>query len=218
MVVKYKLAITADSKNVSNLQLMTGQDPNFRYSFKLKCERCGLATEKESWVCLNKQVFADKINRRVHLHKKCRDCEREGTIKMVPIPPQKDPEWQRWDEAISDTEEYDCQKELYILVKSLWMVESKSGTIFDNVDLLSGDWVDWDEEMVAPVELLTSRLIGSVVVDPSLDILAYGCTLCQRRFDNKEAASNHGPAERPSLGEADISVPYRVMRKNRFHG
>ncbi|KAH9619101.1 hypothetical protein KSS87_008722 [Heliosperma pusillum] len=178
-MVKYELMITAELDNVSTLQLMDGlQDPNFRYFFKMQCEKCGLQTEKESWVCLNKQVFVPKSNRYVHLHQKCRGCEREGIIKMVPIPLQKDPEWRRWDEATPYTD-YHGRKGLpvplmkfeceglepfdFILKGPHWRVKSKSGIIFENVDLSGGDWAEWDEKMNAPVVITNFKWSLDVV-------------------------------------------------------
>ncbi|XP_074286948.1 uncharacterized protein LOC141612131 [Silene latifolia] len=179
-MVRYELVIAADLENVSTLQLMGGlQDPNFRYFFKLECESCGLVTDKESWVCLNKQVLVPKINRYVHLHQKCRGCEREGIIKMVPIPLQKDPEWRRWDEASPYTEahyrrgwpvplmKFECEglEPIDFVLKDgpHWRVESKSGMVYKNVDLSGGDWAEWDEKMNAPVAITNFRWGPQVV-------------------------------------------------------
>ncbi|KAH0969003.1 hypothetical protein GBA52_029124, partial [Prunus armeniaca] len=56
-MVKFLLQIAADLENLTNLQPQEGcNDPNFSYLFKLKCERCGELSQRETCVSLNETV------------------------------------------------------------------------------------------------------------------------------------------------------------------
>ncbi|XP_071703764.1 uncharacterized protein [Rutidosis leptorrhynchoides] len=72
----YYLYVTADLENLTNFQPNGGvDDPNFTYYFKLKCGNCGTVTEKATCVSLNETGPQSK---------KCKVCEREGTVTMFP--------------------------------------------------------------------------------------------------------------------------------------
>ncbi|MGV7354888.1 CXXC motif containing zinc binding protein, partial [Mycobacterium kansasii] len=83
--MNYKLMITAEMENIASLQPINGlNDPNFTYYFKLRCENCGEATEKETCCSLDEQVAIPKSRGVANLVQKCKFCGREGNITMVP--------------------------------------------------------------------------------------------------------------------------------------
>ncbi|XP_074317332.1 uncharacterized protein LOC141653463 [Silene latifolia] len=159
-MVNYKLMITAEMENVATLQPMGGlHDPHFSYYFKLRCENCGEVTEKETCVSLDEQVPIPKSRGVANLVQKCKFCSREGNITMVPIPLR----------GGNPLTEADCESGNYTALMGFecrglepfdfsfmcpqWKVEATSGTIYEDVDLSSGDWAEYDEKGNMPVSI-----------------------------------------------------------------
>ncbi|KAK6795942.1 hypothetical protein RDI58_009397 [Solanum bulbocastanum] len=55
-------------------------DPNMPYFFKLRCERCGVAT-KEQCVYMNEYVYHN--GKRFNHIIKCKECKRVGTVELI---------------------------------------------------------------------------------------------------------------------------------------
>ncbi|GAB4854358.1 hypothetical protein Ancab_022944 [Ancistrocladus abbreviatus] len=84
-MVNYMLSISADLENLTNLQPQAGcDDPSFTHYFKVKCGNCGELSAKETCVSLNETVSVPKSRGTAHLLQKCKFCDREGTITMIP--------------------------------------------------------------------------------------------------------------------------------------
>ncbi|KAM1834425.1 hypothetical protein ACFX13_016894 [Malus domestica] len=84
-MVKFLFQITAELENLTDLQPQDGcDDPNFSYLFKLKCERCGEVSQRETCVSLNETVPLPVGKGTANLIQKCKFCERDGMIMMHP--------------------------------------------------------------------------------------------------------------------------------------
>ncbi|XP_010669152.2 uncharacterized protein LOC104886392 [Beta vulgaris subsp. vulgaris] len=156
-MVTYNLMITAEVENVSTIQPMGGcDDPNFTYYFKLRCENCGEVTPKETCVVLQDVVPLPKSRGQANLVQKCKFCGREGNITMIP----------KFGRPLTGA---DCEAGEYAPLMSFdcrglepleysfgcdqWKVETTAGTVFENVNLSGGDWVDYDENGSMPVSV-----------------------------------------------------------------
>jgi len=162
--VNYLLMITAELENLTNLEPQGGcDDPNFTYYFKLKCERCGEVTQKDTCVSLNETITLPRST--TNLVQKCKFCGREGTVSMIigrgcPLTHE-----------ISQSGNYvplmlfDCRgyEPVEFAFGSGWKVESIEGTKFDDVDLSGGDFVEYDEKGECPVMISNVRSVFNVV-------------------------------------------------------
>ncbi|XP_058224844.1 uncharacterized protein LOC131333996 [Rhododendron vialii] len=163
-MVNYLLMITADLENLTKLEPQGGcDDPNFAYYFKLKCERCGEVTQKDTCVSLSETVALPRST--TNLVQKCKFCGREGTVLMVtgrgrPLT-----------QALSQSGQYaplmlfDCRgyEPMEFAFGSGWKVESIEGTKFDAVDLSGGDFAEYDEKGECPVMISNLRSVFNVV-------------------------------------------------------
>ncbi|KAK9699782.1 hypothetical protein RND81_08G196100 [Saponaria officinalis] len=159
-MVNYKLMITAEMENVATLQPMGGlHDPTFTYYFKLRCENCGEVTEKETCVSLDEQVAIPKSRGVANLVQKCKFCGRESNITMIPIPERSaKPLSNRHCEtgkyaALMGFECRGLEPFDFSFMGPQWKVQATSGAVFEDVDLSSGDWAEYDEKGKVPVSI-----------------------------------------------------------------
>ncbi|KAJ7966464.1 hypothetical protein O6P43_015931 [Quillaja saponaria] len=153
-MVKYLLKITAVLENLTNLQPQGGFDDfDFVYLFKLKCEWCGEVSQKEIGVTLNVTNISHPIGKgKPNLARKCKLCERIGTITMIPD------RGQPLTLETSESEKYvplmlfdvsGYEPVDYVFGPS-WRAESMKGTKFENIDLSSGKFAEYDEKGKCP--------------------------------------------------------------------
>ncbi|KAM5565972.1 hypothetical protein ABKV19_019796 [Rosa sericea] len=147
-MVRFLLQIRAKLQSLTNLQPQGGcKDPDFTYLFKLKCEGCGELSEKEAGVRLN----LGKRKGAPDLVRKCKFCEREGSVRMMP----------EHSRPLTQTGVYcplmmfDCKgyEPMDFVFSGGWKVESVAGTTFDNVDLSKGKFAEYDERGERPVKI-----------------------------------------------------------------
>ncbi|ONI33300.1 hypothetical protein PRUPE_1G415500 [Prunus persica] len=164
-MVKFLLQIAADLENLTNLQPQEGcNDPNFSYLFKLKCERCGELSQRETCVSLNETVPLPSGKATVNLVQKCKFCGRDGTLTMMPGHGKPLTQQMCEERKFSPLMMFECRgyEPVDYVFASGWKVESVEGTKFDHVDLSGGDFVEYDEKGECPV--MVSNLRASFVV------------------------------------------------------
>ncbi|CAI0409510.1 unnamed protein product [Linum tenue] len=84
-MVNYWLMITAEFENVATLQPQGGcDDPSFTYFFKVPFQTSGELTDKETCVALERSVQIPGSKGTANLVQKCKFCEREGTVSLIP--------------------------------------------------------------------------------------------------------------------------------------
>ncbi|KAL2317890.1 hypothetical protein Fmac_031766 [Flemingia macrophylla] len=159
-MVNFMLMISAELENLTNLQPQGGcDDPDFSYLFKLKCGRCGELSQKETCLVLNDTVPLPVGKGTTHLIQKCKFCGRDGTVTM--IQGRGKPLTQEITEAgkFAPLMLFDCRgyEPVDFVFGVGWKVESLEGTKFDNVDLSSGDFADYDEKGECPVMISNLR-------------------------------------------------------------
>lgn len=172
-MVHYTLQITAHMENVKTLEPMGGfDDPNFLFYFKLKCDNCLEVNPKE--VCISLDELVPIPNSRDHatLFEKCKTCEEEGYIKIVPGEGRpltgEDSEEERYAPLMC----FDCHGWVPLEFSFLgpqWRVESVSGTVYENVDLSQGEWAEFDEKGNCPVAIANLR--SRFVLEPKAEEL-----------------------------------------------
>ncbi|KAL6216760.1 hypothetical protein ACLB2K_009979 [Fragaria x ananassa] len=124
-------------KGVTNLEPQGGfKDPDFTYLFKLKCEGCGELTEKEAAVRLS----LSKRKGAPDLVRKCKFCEREGSVTMMPecCKPQTK------EGVFHPLMMFDCKgyEPVDFVFGGRWKVAGKT---YDNVNLSKGEFAEYDE-------------------------------------------------------------------------
>ncbi|KAI9118436.1 hypothetical protein K1719_010768 [Acacia pycnantha] len=165
-MVNYMLMIAADLENLTNLEPQGGcDDPNFSYLFKIKCGRCGEVSQKETYVALNETVPLPVGKGTTNLIQKCKFCGRDGTVTM--IPGRGKPLTQETSESgkYAPLMLFDCRgyEPVGFIFVGGWKVESLEGTKFENVDLSSGEFVEYDEKGECPVMISNVRATFDVV-------------------------------------------------------
>ncbi|KAF5748293.1 hypothetical protein HS088_TW04G00245 [Tripterygium wilfordii] len=165
-MVKYMLVISAELENLTNLQPQGGRDdPTFSYFFKVKCGNCGEVSQKATCVTLNETLPSPLGKGTTNLVQKCKLCKREGTITMVPG--SGSPLTQDMSETgkFSPLMLFDCRGyEPVDFVFGLgWKVESIEGTKYEDVDLSSGEFAEYDEKGECPVMISNLRSAFNVV-------------------------------------------------------
>ncbi|XP_004292787.1 PREDICTED: UPF0587 protein v1g245604-like [Fragaria vesca subsp. vesca] len=139
-MVRFFLMIMANLQGVTNLEPQGGfKDPDFTYLFKLKCEGCGELTEKEAAVRLS----LSKRKGAPDLVRKCKFCEREGSVTMMPEcckPLTKEG-------VFHPLMMFDCKgyEPVDFVFGGRWKVESVAGKTYDNVNLSKGEFAEYDE-------------------------------------------------------------------------
>ncbi|KAL3744464.1 hypothetical protein ACJRO7_013689 [Eucalyptus globulus] len=159
-MVNYMLKITADLENLTNLQPQNGcDDPDFSYFFKLRCGRCGEVTQKETCLTLGESLPIPNSKGTTHLVQKCKFCERDGTVTMIPGQgrplTQEDSESGKYAPLML----FDCRgyEPVEYSFLGLWKAESLEGTLFENIDLSGGEIADYDEKGECPVMISNLR-------------------------------------------------------------
>uniref|UniRef100_A0A0D6R8U4 CXXC motif containing zinc binding protein n=1 Tax=Araucaria cunninghamii TaxID=56994 RepID=A0A0D6R8U4_ARACU len=153
-MVQFLLEIKAELENLTNLQPQGGcDDPEFSYYFKLKCGNCGEVSQKETCVTLSEMVDQPKSRGKVHLVQKCKFCNREGSVLMIrgrgrPYTVE-DSETQVFGPLML----FDIRgfEPVDFVFKDGWSAESITGTKYDNINFLEGDFVEYDEKGECPV-------------------------------------------------------------------
>ncbi|GKV48735.1 hypothetical protein SLEP1_g55534 [Rubroshorea leprosula] len=164
-MVNFALKIGADFENIASLQPQGGcDDPSFSYFFKLKCGSCNEVTQKETCVSLGETVPLPVGKGTTNLIQKCKFCGREGTITM--IPGSGYPLTQRLSQAGHDSAVmvFDCRgyEPVDFVFGGGWKAESLEGTIFEDIDLSGGEFVEYDEKGQCPVMISNLRAIFKV--------------------------------------------------------
>ncbi|KAM7258403.1 hypothetical protein ACFE04_014144 [Oxalis oulophora] len=151
-MVKYSLLITAELDNIAKLEPQGGcDDPDFSYLFKLKCGACGEVTDKYSSVQLNRTVLLPTTKgtttTTTHLLQKCKFCEREGTVTMVPGLGQPLTSFIIARGYAVSIMKFDCNgfEPLGFVFGDGWKAQSDAGTVFKDIDL-SDEFHDYDEK------------------------------------------------------------------------
>ncbi|KAI4376278.1 hypothetical protein MLD38_014060 [Melastoma candidum] len=151
-MVNYLLKVTAELENLTNLHPQGScDDPDFYYFFKLKCGHCGEITEKETCLTLSETVQSGKGT--FHLVQKCKFCEREGTMTMIPGKGRpltfEDAESGKYTPLML----FDCRgfEPTDFSFRGSWSVQSLQGTTFVDIDLSDGEFTEYDEKGECPV-------------------------------------------------------------------
>ncbi|KAK7291019.1 hypothetical protein RIF29_05857 [Crotalaria pallida] len=159
-MVNYLLKITADLENLHLLQPQGGcDDPHFSYLFKLKCGRCGELSPRETCVTLSDTVPLPVGKGETHLIQKCKFCGRDGTVTMIPGKGEPLAHWVSQEGKYSPLMLFDCRgvEPVDYVFTGEWKVESFKGTKFENVDLNSGEFAEYDEKGGVPVMISNVR-------------------------------------------------------------
>ncbi|XVE70963.1 hypothetical protein DITRI_Ditri10aG0111800 [Diplodiscus trichospermus] len=167
-MVKYMLKIAADLENLTRLQPEGGcDDPSFFYLFKLKCERCGELTRKETCVSLGYTVhlLVGKCNRFSNLVPKCKLCLRIGTVTMIsgrgiPLTQEESEAGQYAPLMLFECSGYEP---VGFVFAGGWKVESLKGTTFEGLDLARGDFAEYDQMGSCPVTISNLRYTFDVM-------------------------------------------------------
>ncbi|XP_073130389.1 uncharacterized protein [Henckelia pumila] len=165
-MVNYMLMISAELENLTGFQPQDGcDDANFTYYFKLKCGNCGELTQKETCVSLNETVSSTKGKSETHLAQKCKFCAREGTVTMISGRGRPLTHADAENGKSAPLMLFDCRgyEPLDFVFGSGWKVESIEGTVFTDVDLSGGEFVEYDEKGECPVMISNLRAAFTVV-------------------------------------------------------
>ncbi|CCL98285.1 uncharacterized protein FIBRA_00279 [Fibroporia radiculosa] len=144
------LCIKADLENVTDLAPVSDA---FEYFFQVKCTSCNEVHPK--FVALNRleehEVSSGK-NNTAHFVWRCGLCKRESFAKFearsVTTPYSADANGQ-----FAPFLTVDCRGLEFIGFdpRGVWSCSGlDSGTVFDEVDLREGEWVDYDEKVALP--------------------------------------------------------------------
>ncbi|KAK7310736.1 hypothetical protein RJT34_08432 [Clitoria ternatea] len=168
-MVNFMLTISGDLENLTNLEPQGGvDDPNFSYFFKLKCGRCGELSQKETCVSLNDTVPLPVGKGSTHLIQKCKFCGRDGTVTMIQGKGKPLTQETSQSGKFSPMMLFDCRgyEPVDFVFGTGWKVESLEGTKFENVDLSSGEFAEYDEKGECPVMISNLRATFDVSRHP----------------------------------------------------
>ncbi|XP_057720803.1 uncharacterized protein LOC130935206 isoform X3 [Arachis stenosperma] len=182
-MVLLMLMITADLENLTDLQPQSGcNDPDFPYMFKVKCGNCGEVSQKETCVSLKETITIPRSRGIAHLFQKpyprkfpwtwffdyapkCKFCGRDGTVAMIEGRGQPLTHSQSQSGKYAPLMLFDCRgyEPVDFVFADGWKAESLEGTRFENIDLSSGDFADYDEKGECPVTISNLRSTFEVV-------------------------------------------------------
>ncbi|MED6157051.1 hypothetical protein PIB30_019890 [Stylosanthes scabra] len=165
-MVNYMLMITADLENLTDLQPHGGcNDPDFTFMFKVKCGNCGEISQKETCVCLKETFSVPRSKGSAHLFQKCKLCGRDGTVAMIEGKGQPLTYSQSQSGKYTPLMMFDCRgyEPVDFVFANGWKAESLEGTVFDDIDLSSGEFAEYDEKGQCPVMISNLRSTFSVV-------------------------------------------------------
>ncbi|KAI0830589.1 DUF866-domain-containing protein [Trametes gibbosa] len=150
-MVRLLLSIKAELENVTDLVPATD---DFEYFFKVKCTSCN--EEHPKLVSVNRleerEVTTGKGSA-AHFVWKCGLCKRESSAKFEPGEKPK-PYSADANGQFAPFLTIDCRGLEFIDFdpRGNWKcVGAESGTVFSEVDLEEGEWVDYDEKAAQPV-------------------------------------------------------------------
>ncbi|CAO3598529.1 unnamed protein product [Absidia cylindrospora] len=145
--MKLGLYLKADLENVTNLV----PTDDYEWHFKIECGSCHEVDE--NWISFNRQDEYDMSNSRgqANLVMRCKFCKRESTAQFDPS-----------SKVVSYNDSGKFQKMAVFDVRGLELVDfsprdtwlakgTETGTSFDDIDLLEGEWADYDEKAGEPV-------------------------------------------------------------------
>ncbi|KAL6310089.1 DUF866-domain-containing protein [Sparassis latifolia] len=150
-MVHLTLSIKADLENVTDL--VPASDA-FEYFFQVKCTSCNEVHPK--FVSVNRQeereLSSGKRNK-AHFVWRCGLCKRESSAKFEPgaVPQSYSADVNG---QFAPLITLDCRGLEFVGFdpRGIWKcVGIKSGTVFNEVDLDEGEWVDYDERAALPV-------------------------------------------------------------------
>ncbi|PCH33871.1 DUF866-domain-containing protein [Wolfiporia cocos MD-104 SS10] len=150
-MVRLLLSIKADLENVTDL---VPASESFEYFFKVKCTSCN--EEHPKFVSLNRleetEVSSGKGNT-AHFVWRCGLCKRESSAKFDP---RSAPQTYSADAngQFAPLLTVDCRGLEFVGFdpRGIWKCAgAESGTVFSEVDLEEGEWVDYDEKAALPV-------------------------------------------------------------------
>jgi hypothetical protein len=148
-MVNFMLMITAELEFITNLQPQGGcDDSSLSYLFKLKCGNCGEISQKETYVQLSDTVPLPSGRGTTNLVQKCKFCGKSGTVTMI------EGRGKPLTQVIAESGKYtplmllDCRgyEPVGFVFGDGWKAESETGTLFENIDLSSGDFTEYDEK------------------------------------------------------------------------
>ncbi|KAI9060576.1 DUF866-domain-containing protein [Trametes sanguinea] len=150
-MVRLHLSIKADLENVTDLEPASD---NFEYFFKVKCTSCN--EEHPKMVSVNRveerEVTTGKGST-AHFVWRCGLCKRESSAKFDPGEKPK-PYSADANGQFASFLTIDCRGLEFVGFdpRGIWKcVGVDSGTVFPEVDLEEGEWVDYDEKASVPV-------------------------------------------------------------------
>ncbi|PHH76786.1 hypothetical protein CDD82_3853 [Ophiocordyceps australis] len=142
----FVLQVKAELQGVTNLRPDDSQDNPFWYMFRVQCTSC--RETHSNYVGVNRFELNEMSGSRgeANFVWKCKNCKRESSasIKAAAVPyAQSDPP--RAQRLI----EFDCRGCEFTEFKAEgeWLAEGcDSGTNFGNIELVDGEWFDYDEK------------------------------------------------------------------------
>ncbi|GBG74280.1 hypothetical protein CBR_g18691 [Chara braunii] len=146
------LEIKAELENLTNL--IPEPSPQQSWQFKIKCTSCNEESDKESGVTMCELYDIPNSRGKAHLVQKCKFCGRTGTLTAV--------EGRGKPYTAEDSEEgkfvpvacFECRglEPIVFYPRDGWVARgTESGTAFNDIDLSSGEFCDWDEKASASV-------------------------------------------------------------------
>ncbi|PHH61512.1 hypothetical protein CDD81_303 [Ophiocordyceps australis] len=142
----FVLQVKAELSGVTNLRPDDSQDNPFWYMFRVQCTSC--RETHGNYVGVNRFELNEMSGSRgeANFVWKCKNCKRESTASIkaaaVPYAQSDPPQTQR-------LVEFDCRGCEFTEFKpeGEWLAEgTDSGTKFSNIELVDGEWFDYDEK------------------------------------------------------------------------
>ncbi|GLJ21469.1 hypothetical protein SUGI_0396170 [Cryptomeria japonica] len=164
-MVQFLLEIKAELENLTNFEPQGGcNDPDFSYYFKLKCGNCGEVSQKETCVTLSEMVELPKGRGSAHLVQKCKFCSREGSVLMIGGRGRPYTIEDSENQAFVPIMLFDVRgyEPVDFVFKDGWKAVSISGTKYNDINFLEGDFVEYDEKGQCPVGI--SEVKSNIVV------------------------------------------------------
>ncbi|KAK6622420.1 hypothetical protein RUM44_002231 [Polyplax serrata] len=160
---KIGLKIKASLTNVD--KLYPHKPEQFGWALKVRCTGCG--EESPNWHLISEEDVVELVNATANFVYKCKCCARENSLKIIPLSQlnakSRGPASKISTEAayLSEDEDkfktivgFDCRgMELTEYEpRDGWAVES-GNKVFDDVDLSSKDWCEYNDVDNVPVEI-----------------------------------------------------------------
>jgi len=150
-MVRLMLKIKAELENVTDLEPAT---EDFEYFFQVKCTQCNEIHPK--LISINRQEEYEVSGGKggtANFVWKCGICKREANAKFEPAFQTKP--YSSENGQLQPFLTLDCRNLEFVgfdPTKGTWKcVGVESGTVFDDVELTEGEWIDYDEKAALPV-------------------------------------------------------------------